>query len=63
MKDDEIIRFIRESERPFVTATEVADEGDMSRQNAYRRLQRMTDEGRIEKYKAGSAAVIWWVDD
>lgn len=61
MKDDQIIRVLENGDRPFATASEVADVGGISRQNAHRRLQRLYESDKIEKYKAGSSAVIWWV--
>lgn len=63
MNDDEIIQFMRESDRPFITSTDLAEEAEIARQNAYRRLQRLHEAGRIEKYKAGGSAVCWWVPD
>jgi len=47
--------------RPFVTATEVAEEIGMSRQGVHRRLERLYQEGEIRKYKPGRGA-IWWTD-
>lgn len=63
MDDEQIISYISSNDKPFVTAPEIADVAGIARQNAYRKLQRLHDEGRIEKYKVGSSAVIWWVPE
>jgi|APHM01.1.fsa_nt_gi hypothetical protein len=47
--------------RPVTTADEVATWLDVARQSAWRRLQRLYENGPIEKYKPGQAAV-WWVE-
>jgi len=61
--DDEILRLVQTADRPFTTASEVADRAGMVRQTAHKHLQRLHDEGKIEKKKVGAHAVIWWLED
>jgi len=66
VSDSEILELIQTSQewlgRPFVTASELADRLDMSRQGVHRRLQNLADNGDIRKYKPGRAA-IWWTEN
>jgi len=56
-----LVQKIEEHEDPFVTAREVGDMFGVSRQTAYKHLQRLSESGQIEKKKIGSSAVIWWL--
>lgn len=47
----------------FATASEVAAAIGVERQTAHKHLQRLVDNGRLEKKKIGSSAVVWWVED
>jgi len=65
ISDTELIEVIDNSEsqwgRPFVTATQVAEWADMSRQGIHRRLEKLHQSGEIRKYKPGRDA-IWWTE-
>lgn len=65
INDQELKELVDESkdhwDRPFVTATEVAEHVGVSRQTIHRRLDRLHKEGEIRKYKPGRGA-IWWVE-
>lgn len=63
MSDQEILEYMQENRRPFVTSSEVAEVADVARQNAYRRLQRLYESDKIEKYQAGASAVCWWLPE
>jgi len=45
--------------RPFVTASDVAEEVGMTRQGVHRRLENLHEAGELRKYKPGRG-VIWW---
>jgi Mn-dependent DtxR family transcriptional regulator len=57
---EEYIEAIESGDDPFSTASEVAERIGVTRQTAYKHLQRLYDQGRIRKKKIGSSAVIWW---
>lgn len=61
--DKEIVAHFSQAERPFQTAQSVAEQFDVDRSQAYRRLQQLADEGVLEKAKVGGRAVVWWVSD
>jgi len=54
---------IKSTTDPFVTARDISDEMGVSRQTAYKHLQRLHERGELEKRKVGSSAVIWWFGD
>jgi hypothetical protein len=60
--DYDIWSFIFNAERPFQAAGDVAEHFDIDRSQAYRRLQRMSDDGELRKEKVGARAVVWWID-
>jgi len=54
---------IENHENPFVTASEMAEALGVARQTAYKHLQRMHENGELEKEKIGGSAVIWWISE
>ena len=63
VEDFEIIQAIQSSEDPIVAAVEIAEIFGLSRQWAYSRLEKLVEEGRIQKKKAGSGSVVYWVEN
>jgi response regulator of citrate/malate metabolism len=61
--EDSVRQVIKQSDDPFVTASEVADAIGVARQTAHRNLQRLHENGRLAKRKIGGSAVIWWFRD
>lgn len=61
--DESLLAHFSRADRPFQTARSVADRFDLDRSQAYRRLQRLADDGAIEKTKVGGRAVVWWLTD
>lgn len=61
--DEEILSVLTEANAPIVTATEIADEIDMTRQAITRRLKRMREEGLVERKEVGARAVVWWLTE
>jgi len=53
---------IKQSSRPFVTANDMAECLGVARQTAHKHLQRLHEEGNLNKRKVGGSAVIWWFD-
>lgn len=46
---------------PVLTATEVADELDVSQQAAHKKLKALQDSGFIRSKKTGSRSRVWWI--
>lgn len=61
MTDLEIKQFIREHKDRAVTATEIAEEFDVTTQAVNYRLAKLEENDEVVKKKVGSAAAVWWV--
>ncbi|MCW8173298.1 helix-turn-helix domain-containing protein [Natrialba sp. INN-245] len=59
--DEEILAFIAREDRPIQTAQSISDQFGIDRSQAYRRLQRLSDDGVLERSKVGGRAVVWWL--
>ena len=58
---DSIEDFIRTHEDPAVTVAEVAEGVDgIDHEQAKYRLQKLVNEGRVQKKKIGASAVMWY---
>ena len=63
VSDEALLARFTRAGRPFQTARSIADHFDLDRSQAYRRLQRLADDGALEKAKVGGRAVVWWLTD
>jgi len=64
MTDDEILSIFVNADDPVLTATEIAEQTDLTRQAIRRRLQQLRDnDGVLERKNVGSRAVVWWLTD
>lgn len=61
--DTAILSYLTDADQPFQTAQSVADQFGLDRSQAYRRLQRLADEGVLNKTKVGGRAAVWWAED
>ena len=61
--DDDILRVIRESEFPAVTARWVADTVEMERRPVHQRLEELHEHGELERGKLSPRVVIWWIPE
>jgi len=57
------LREIRQHENPFVTSSEMAESMGVQRQTAYKHLERLCDDGELEKEKVGGSAAIYWLPE
>ncbi|WP_417936055.1 helix-turn-helix domain-containing protein [Haloarcula saliterrae] len=62
VSDREILALFAAADAPFLTAREVADAFDLTRQWAHNRLQTLHDDGHLNRKKSGRNTVIWWVE-
>jgi DNA-binding Lrp family transcriptional regulator len=60
--DRDILALFAATEAPFLTAQEIADAFDLTRQWAHNRLQALHEDGHLERKKSGPNTVIWWVE-
>lgn len=58
--DDDILRFIHGLDKPFVTTSRIVGAFGIDQSTAYRRLQRLADDGELNKEGVGANAVVWW---
>jgi DNA-binding MarR family transcriptional regulator len=63
ISDAEILREVRMLPDPVVTASEVAERIDMTRQGTNNRLSELTEKGFLKRKEAGSRAVVYWLTD
>jgi predicted ArsR family transcriptional regulator len=61
--DDYILTTMRESEFPAVAARWVADTLGIERPSAHRRLERLYEDGKVERGKLSPRVVIWWIPE
>jgi prophage antirepressor-like protein len=55
---------VKHVEKPFVTAGDVADALDCSRQTALRKLSDLDgEEGPLKREDVGARASVWWLPD
>jgi len=59
VSDVEILHKIAIAPDPFVVASELTDELDMSRQGVLKRLKQLADDGLLHSKKAGSVTVFY----
>jgi len=61
VSDDEILELFRTSAEPVLTATEIAEQVDLSRRNILNRLKDLESEGEIRSKKVGGRSTVWWL--
>lgn len=61
--EEEIMRQLKQSPDPFMTAPEIAERIGMTRQSVSYNLRNLKERGRVDRKKAGSNAVGWWATD
>jgi Mn-dependent DtxR family transcriptional regulator len=59
---DDVRGLMRSIDAPVITTTELAREFDISQQSAYYRLNRMHENGEVDRMDVGANGVVWWLD-
>lgn len=59
--DTDVIELFRNHPDPVLTAGDVAEEFELSRQGANKRLKQLHQKGKLERRKVGARAVVWWL--
>lgn len=62
MSDVALLEIIDEHPDRAVTAGEVAEQTDLTRQGVLKRLNEFADHDEVRKKKVGGRAVVWWVE-
>lgn len=62
VSDNQILREFEEAEAPYLTASELADRLDMTRQGIHDRLVDLYERGELERKKSGRT-VGWWINN
>lgn len=57
--DDELLAVFAESEKPVLTAAQVAGEVSIGRKAVLERLRELEGD-RVERMEVGARAVVWW---
>jgi len=57
---NEVLEFVRTHKEPVVTASEVADEFDMTNAAANYRLKQLKRDDKVVEKTAGSSAKVWY---
>ncbi len=63
VSDDDVLEVLSGADTPVLTTQMIADELPVSRQAVYERLRKLHDSEEVDRMKAGSRAVVWWVAD
>ena len=58
--DGDLLFFFDAGQRDFYSAGEVAEEFDLDRSQAHRRLSQLTEEGELERVSVGNRNIVWW---
>lgn len=58
--DRDVLFFFDSGQRDFYSASEVADQFDIDRSQAHRRLSQLADDGELSRVEVGNRNVVWW---
>lgn len=58
--DQDVLKVFDAADAPVLTASEVAAELPITREAAGRRLNRMREDGLVDRKQTGARAVAWW---
>ncbi|WP_431357803.1 FaeA/PapI family transcriptional regulator [Haloarcula marina] len=61
--DEEIIETVRSADPPFVTTGDIAEAVCLSTERARQRLNKLNEQGTIDRMKVGSSAVVYWLPE
>jgi DNA-binding MarR family transcriptional regulator len=60
LSEQGILKLFDRADAPFLTAPEIAEEFDVTRQAVTYRLKRMKEKRLVDRKKSGANAVGWW---
>jgi repressor of nif and glnA expression len=62
-QDEDLLKVFRESGKPVLTASMVAEEVSIGRKAVLERLRELEGKGVLERMEVGARAVVWWPTD
>lgn len=60
VSDEDLLNGFQESEKPVLTAKQVAGEVSIGRKAVLLRLRELEDRDVVERMEVGARAVVWW---
>ena len=60
--DQDVLKVFDYADEPVLTASEVATELPITREAVGRRLNRMREEGLVERKQTGASSIAWWAE-
>jgi predicted transcriptional regulator len=63
VSDEEILRAVRVHPEPVITAKDIVEQIELTRQGVHNRLEDLVEEGYLKRKEVGSRAVVYWLSD
>jgi DNA-binding MarR family transcriptional regulator len=63
VSNEELLRAVALSPDPIVTAPEIADRVNLTRQGVNNRLPELVEQGLLKKRQVGAKAIVYWLTD
>lgn len=60
---EEVLAAFDEVDKPVATVRVLANVVDAPKRTVLRRVQELKEDGRVERWKVGGRAVVWWPRD
>ena len=60
VSDDVLLKVFHESEKPVLTAKQVAGQVSIGRKAVLERLRELESRGVVKRMEVGARAVVWW---
>lgn len=61
--DEDFIKIFRDSSEPVLTAREVAEILDYTKDGAYKRLEKLDEDGVLNSKRVGASAKVYWLSE
>lgn len=63
ISNDEFLEVFEESEKPVLTAKLISEELPITKNSVNVRLNKLHEDGCVERMKVGANAVVWWTTE
>lgn len=61
---EQVYQFVREHHKPFVTSSDVSEQfSNVSGRTIRKRLNDLTDQGKLKRREVGASAVLWYIEN
>jgi Mn-dependent DtxR family transcriptional regulator len=60
--DTDYLKWVNETDKPFATPSDVLDRASVKRAQVNTRLDRLVNDGKLQREKVGSGKVYWLTD-